>query len=114
MRHTYERRVFTVMMLLGELGGLYGAIVGISSCFISYFIQLQYMSAVTKFMSVKENYDSNSTRQLKNRLSASETPFALTSQDVKVLAEEASRINTMPSYSRIKRYFCFRHRSKSD
>ena len=35
-----ERSAFTVMMLLGELGGLYGAIVGVPSIFISYLVQL--------------------------------------------------------------------------
>ena len=39
-RRIYERSVFNAMMLLGELGGLYGAIVGIPSFFVSYFVQL--------------------------------------------------------------------------
>ena len=45
-RRISERSAFTVMMLLGELGGLYGAIVSIPSYFISYFVQMSFMSAI--------------------------------------------------------------------
>ena len=38
-RHTYERSSFTLMMLLGELGGIYGVIIGIPSLFISGFVE---------------------------------------------------------------------------
>ena len=41
------------MMVLGELGGIYGAIASIPSFFISYFIQNLFMSAVTQQMPVK-------------------------------------------------------------
>ena len=46
-RRISERSAFTAMMLLGELGGLYGALVGIPSYFISHFVQLSFMSAIT-------------------------------------------------------------------
>ena len=42
------------MMLLGEIGGLYGAIVGIPSIFISYFVQLEFMGAIAKLTPVKK------------------------------------------------------------
>ena len=42
-------------MLLGEVGGLYGAIVGIPSIFISNYISLMFMSAIVKLMPFKEN-----------------------------------------------------------
>ena len=45
-RHVYERTAFTFIMLLGEVGGLYGAIVGIPSLFISNYISLMFMSAI--------------------------------------------------------------------
>ena len=45
-RRISERSAFTMMMLLGELGGLYGAIVGIPSYFISYFVQMSFVSAI--------------------------------------------------------------------
>ena len=35
IKHEYERSAFTLMMVLGELGGIYGAIVSIPSLFIS-------------------------------------------------------------------------------
>ena len=46
------------MMILGELGGVYGAIVGLPSIFISYIVQLQFMSAIAEFMHVKREDDS--------------------------------------------------------
>ena len=42
-----------MMMVLGELGGIYGAIVSIPSLFISYFVQNLFMSAVTDLMPAK-------------------------------------------------------------
>ena len=45
-RRISERSAFNVMMLLGELGGLYGALVGIPSYFISSFVQISFMSAI--------------------------------------------------------------------
>ena len=45
------------MMLLGELGGLYGAIVGIPSYFISYLVQLSFMSSIAKLTPVKKEED---------------------------------------------------------
>ena len=42
------------MMLLGELGGLYGALVGIPSYFISSFVQISFMSAVAQLAPVKK------------------------------------------------------------
>ena len=53
IKHTYERSVFTFMMVLGEIGGIYGAIASIPSFFISYFIQNMFMSAVTDLMPVR-------------------------------------------------------------
>ena len=41
-------------MLIGEIGGLYGAIVGLPSIFISYFVQQQFISEVAKMSYVKE------------------------------------------------------------
>ena len=54
-RYVYERSAFTLIMLLGEVGGLYGAIVGIPSIFISNYISLMFMSAIVKLMPFKEN-----------------------------------------------------------
>ena len=53
IKHTYERSAFTLLMVLGELGGIYGAIVSIPTLFISYFIQNLFISAVTDVMPVK-------------------------------------------------------------
>ena len=47
-----------MMMILGELGGVYSAIVGLPSIFISYIVQLQFMSAIAEFMPVKREADS--------------------------------------------------------
>ena len=41
------------MMVLGELGGIYGAIVSIPSFFISYFVQNLFISAITDFVPLK-------------------------------------------------------------
>ena len=54
IKHEYERSAFTLMMVLGELGGIYGAIVSIPSLFISYFVQNLFMSAVTDLMPAKQ------------------------------------------------------------
>ena len=51
-------------MLLGEIGGLYGAIVGFLSFFISYFIQLQFMGAIAKFIPVKESKNQDAPKDL--------------------------------------------------
>ena len=59
-RRISERSAFTVMMLLGELGGLYGAIVGIPSYFISYFVQMSFVSAIAKLTPVKKDDDHDS------------------------------------------------------
>ena len=56
-RKITERSAFTILMLLGELGGLYGAIVGIPSIFISHFVQMQFMSAIAELMPVKREDD---------------------------------------------------------
>ena len=62
-RHVAERSEFTLMMLLGELGGLYSVIVGIPSFFISYFVELQFMSAIAAQMPVKREEDSSDLQQ---------------------------------------------------
>ena len=52
------------MMVLGELGGIYGAIVSVPSFFISYFVQNLFMSAVTSQMPTKNKpspYQENPT-----------------------------------------------------
>ena len=49
-----------MMMLLGELGGLYGAIVGIPSLFISYFVQLSFVSAIAQLTPVKKDDEPDS------------------------------------------------------
>ena len=41
-----ERSAFTVIMLLGEVGGLYGALVGFPAYFISYFVEKSFKSAI--------------------------------------------------------------------
>ena len=42
-------------MLLGELGGLYGALVGIPAYFISYFVEKSFASAIAKRAPVKKD-----------------------------------------------------------
>ena len=41
-----ERSAFTMIMLLGEVGGLYGALVGFPAYFISYFVEASFKSAI--------------------------------------------------------------------
>ena len=38
IKHTYQRSVYTFMIMLGDIGGIYGAIVSIPSFFISHLI----------------------------------------------------------------------------
>ena len=42
-----------MLMLLGELGGIYGAIIGIPSLFISHLIRNLFISDVADLMPVK-------------------------------------------------------------
>ena len=41
-------------MLLGEVGGLYGALVGFPAIFLSYYAQYAFMSAVISTMPQKK------------------------------------------------------------
>ena len=62
-RRVYERSALTLIKLLGEIGGLYGAIVVIPSFFLSNFIHVMFMRAIVKLMpSYKEDSGKNNAR----------------------------------------------------
>ena len=72
------------MTLLGDIGGLYGAIVSIPSFFISRIIERLFTRSVLNLMPVKEEAspdDKNSLKEklFKNEMAAGET---LTLEDV--------------------------------
>ena len=105
-----------MMMLLGELGGLYGAIVGIPSLFISYFVQLSFVSAIAQLAPMKKDDDpdsgdekpeAGSIPQLQDQLiryeASDDMPPPLSQEDAEALALEASRIKKMPKVPFIKR-----------
>ena len=50
-----ERSAFTIIMLLGEVGGLYGAIVGFPAYFISCFVESSFKSAIAELAPVKKD-----------------------------------------------------------
>ena len=93
------------MMVLGEIGGIYGAIVGIPSMFISYFVQKEFMRAVAKLMPIKDEQNSapSANDPLKDKLleleKTSALPGKLDRSDAQRLADEASKIKTMPDVS---------------
>ena len=109
-------------MVLGEIGGLYGAIVGIPSIFISYFVQLSYMSAISKLIPVKKENDSDLLAEapsFKDKLieleTTSDMPLTLSQEHAKSLAKEASKLKLMPSVPLTKilcyfERFCKRNR----
>ena len=123
-KHVAERSEFTVMMLLGELGGLYSAIVGIPSFFISYFVQLQFMSAIAAQMPVKKHEEDGSddlqpiAPQLKDQLielkNKQEMPKELSAADSESLALEAARITKMPQVPFFRRLCYHAHFCKMD
>ena len=88
------------MELLGEIGGIFGAIVGLPSIFISYFVEKQFISAIAQLMPVKDEDDTSSNGTLKNKLTeiekTSTLPEQLSLNDAQSLANEASRIKPMP------------------
>lgn len=49
----YERSAFTLMMLLGELGGLYGIIVAIPSLFIAQLVERLFINHLAGLMPIK-------------------------------------------------------------
>ena len=93
-------------MLLGELGGLFEAIKSIPSFIISYFIQLQFMGAVAKFIPVKEDTSRQAPKELRDRLAAQGAPYTLTSNDVTALAQEALKIKMMSAVSFMHNVCC--------
>lgn len=75
------------MMILGELGGIYSAIVSIPSFFISYFVQNMFMNAVTEVMPLKEEsslYHDNTIIDKLGKIKAEREnePVILTTEDV--------------------------------
>ena len=68
LKHTYERSVYTFMTLLGDIGGLYGAIVSIPSLFISRIIERLFTRAFFSLMPVKKEASPNSQNSLKEKL----------------------------------------------
>ena len=60
IRTIYERSVFTIMMILGELGGIYGALVGIPSFFISRYIEHQFISSFVAQTPIKDESSAHS------------------------------------------------------
>ena len=56
------------MMVLGELGGIFGAIVSIPSLFISHFIQNLFMSSVTDLMPGKQKSDLYQESSIKDKI----------------------------------------------
>ena len=91
------------MEVLGEIGGIFGAIVGIPAIFIAYFVEKEFISAIAQLMPVKDedgSAPSSSDDTLKNKLSeiekTSTLPDQLSPKDAQSLANEASRIKPMP------------------
>ena len=68
IKRSYERSAFTLMMVLGELGGIFGAIVSIPSLFISHFIQNLFMSSVTDLMPGKQKIDLYQESSIKDKI----------------------------------------------
>ena len=96
IKHTYERSAFTLMMVLGELGGIYGAIVSIPSFFISHFIQNLFRSAVTDVMPVKPRINIYSNNSVQSKLKTNGDPVVLGAEEVQDLALEAQQIGPRP------------------
>ena len=103
-------------MLLGELGGLLEVIVHIPPIFISYLVQLQFMSAVADLMPVKKKDDSilqpiasGIREQLIELENTQEMPTMLSADDAESLALEASKITKMPKVPLVKKLYqkCF-------
>ena len=101
IKHTYERATFTLMMLLGELGGLYGAIIGIPSYFISYFTANLFKSALTGLVPLKNSSSSDSAQYIQQKLSC-ESNY-LTREDVERLANEALKFEKMSRVSLLRK-----------
>ena len=75
------------MMILGELGGIYSAIVSIPSFLISYFVQNMFMNAVTEVMPLKEEsslyHDNTIIDKLgKKKAERENEPVILSAEDV--------------------------------
>lgn len=94
---SYERSAFTFMMLLGELGGVFGIIVAIPSFFISKMVERIFISHLAQLMPEKPRGDSQANQQrssllkekLKHAPPGSDTPVTLDGHDAESLAHEA-------------------------
>ena len=99
------------MMVLGELGGIYGAIVSIPSFFISYFVQNLFMSAVTDRMPAKQKSSTYQENPIKEKLakkdheSQCEGKLVLDAPEIQNLEFEAKKIQERPKLTLSKRVF---------
>lgn len=68
--HEYERTPFTLMVLLGELGGAYGIISALPPFFIATSVERMFKNQVAQHMPYKQRSNSNkrSRLSLQNRL----------------------------------------------
>lgn len=84
-----------MMQLIGDVGGLYGAIVVIPSLFVSYFAERSFMRAVTKELPTKGDLKKGiTTNSLQQKLASKQVNDGdvLTSEDVNCLIDEANSL----------------------
>lgn len=117
VKYSYERSAFSFIMLLGEIGGLFGAISGIPALLISRFVELSFEGAVSrKFVTKQElhqpapkNRESNYRHTISEQAAKYDYSYELTAADVKRLALEADRLVKMAQVSFISQlynWFC--------
>lgn len=65
-KHSYERTVFSLIELLGEVGGLFGAISGIPALLIAPIVENLFVGAVAQRLVFKEESPSQESNALKS------------------------------------------------
>lgn len=117
-QHEYERSAFTLMMLLGELGGMYGIVVALPSYFLASTVEHMFMNQVALQMMPKKrkmtkplnglegdqlrrDSQTNQMRQLRlrQRLQEAQGSLTLTPADIQCLKQEALRFTKMKTVS---------------
>lgn len=108
--HEYERTRFTVMALLGELGGAFSIISALPPLFIASIVEKFFANRVAKLMPYKQEEQVDQGKRnrisLRNKLRKPEvgeiTPKNLNAPDVQSLLDEALKFKKLSPISELK------------
>ena len=93
-KRQFERTVYSVIDLLGDAGGFYGAIVSVFSSIVSWYSTRMYQASISNEMPVKAN--GRRTKRKSSLQRKLDSPnwqnSSLAPDDIKILADEVKRV----------------------